>query len=82
MFEFIDLMSVVIVGGFEFLDSLIEGTTCSTSWVITPTQRLWQEETERMRSKLAKPRLNENIPKATSVSKKISNFAPRKPIDC
>ena len=31
---------------------------------------------------IGKPHLNENIPKATSVSKKISNFAPRKPIDC
>ncbi len=67
---------------FFFCAVTIEGTACSTSWAITPTQRLWQEETERMRSKSAKPRLNENIPKATSVSKKISNFAPRKPIDC
>lgn len=67
---------------FFFCTVTIEGTTSSTSWAITPTQRLWQEETERMRSKSAKPRLNENIPKATSVSKKISNFAPRKPIDC
>lgn len=67
---------------FFFYIVTIEVTTCSTSWAITPTQCLWQEETERMRSKSAKPRLNENIPKATSVSKKISNFAPRKPIDC
>lgn len=67
---------------FFFYTLTIEVTTCSTSWAITPTQRLSQEETEWMRSKSAKPRLNENIPKATSVSKKISNFAPRKPIDC